>query len=56
VPEAAPAAAVLEARYAAIFETSPDAIIAIDQAGKIIEWNPAAEAIFGYTRALAMGR
>ncbi len=45
-----------ETRYAAIFETTPDAIITIDQAGKITDWNPAAEKIFGYTCALAMGR
>jgi two-component system cell cycle sensor histidine kinase/response regulator CckA len=45
-----------EALCAAILETSQDAIISIDEAGKITEWNPAAEDMFGYTRALAMGR
>lgn len=42
--------------YAAILETSPDAIISIAKTGKITEWNPAAEEMFGYTRALAVGR
>jgi PAS domain S-box-containing protein len=45
-----------EARKTAILETAPDAIISIDQSGRIIEWNPAAERIFGYSRALALGR
>jgi PAS domain S-box-containing protein len=45
-----------EALCAAILGTNPDAIISIDEAGKITEWNPAAEDMFGYTRALAMGR
>jgi PAS domain S-box-containing protein len=45
-----------EARKTAILETALDAIISIDQAGKIIEWNPAAERIFGYSRELALGR
>ncbi|HZP61581.1 MAG TPA: PAS domain S-box protein [Opitutaceae bacterium] len=61
VPEKDPAESILawhapEARYATILETSLDAIITIDQAGKITDWNPAAEEIFGYTCALAMGR
>ena len=45
-----------EARKAAVLETALDAIISIDQDGKIIEWNPAAERIFGYSRELALGR
>ena len=45
-----------EARYVSILETSPDAVIEIDRSGIITDWNPAAENIFGYTRALAMGR
>jgi PAS domain S-box-containing protein len=59
--EEAPTQAILaqrghEALCAAILETNPDAIISIDEAGKITEWNPAAEDMFGYTRALAIGR
>lgn len=45
-----------EARKAAVLETALDAIISIDHEGKIIEWNPAAERIFGYSRELALGR
>jgi PAS domain S-box-containing protein len=45
-----------EARKSAILETALDAIVTIDPAGKIIEWNPAAEKIFGYSRELALGR
>ena len=45
-----------ETRKAAVLETALDAIISIDQEGKIIEWNPAAERIFGYSRELALGR
>lgn len=45
-----------EARKAAVLETAIDAIVSIDQQGKIIEWNPAAERIFGYSRELALGR
>jgi PAS domain S-box-containing protein len=45
-----------EARKAAILETSLDAIVSVEQDGKIIEWNPAAERIFGYSRELALGR
>jgi PAS domain S-box-containing protein len=45
-----------EARKTAIVETSLDAIISIDHEDRIIEWNPAAERIFGYSRELALGR
>lgn len=45
-----------ESRKAAVLETALDAIISIDQAGKISEWNPAAEQIFGYSRELALSR
>jgi PAS domain S-box-containing protein len=45
-----------EARKTAVLETALDAIISVDQNGKIIEWNPAAEKIFGYSRELAIGR
>jgi PAS domain S-box-containing protein len=45
-----------EARKSAILETALDAIVTIDQQAKIIEWNPAASEIFGYSRELALGR
>lgn len=45
-----------EARKAAILETALDAIITIDQAGNIVEFNPAAERIFGYRRSQVLGQ
>jgi two-component system NtrC family sensor kinase len=45
-----------EALNAAIIAAALDCIIAIDEAGNIIEFNPAAEATFGYRRAEALGR
>ena len=45
-----------ESRKAAVLETALDAIVSIDSDNKVIEWNPAAERIFGYSRELAMGR
>lgn len=45
-----------EERYSAIVNGALDAIIAIDQDGMITEFNPAAERLFGYGRAEAMGR
>ncbi|MBV8780962.1 MAG: PAS domain S-box protein [Phycisphaerae bacterium] len=47
---------VSEARLADIVRSSLDCIIGMDADGKIIEWNPAAEAVFGYGRASAVGR
>jgi PAS domain S-box-containing protein len=45
-----------EARLRAILETANDAVISIDEAGRIVEFNPAAERIFGYSRSWALGR
>lgn len=39
-----------------ILNTALDAIVLIDQQGKIREWNPAAERIFGFTREQVMGK
>jgi PAS domain S-box-containing protein len=39
-----------------ILENSPTAIAEVDLADTIIAWNPAAEALFGYTRQEAIGR
>ncbi len=45
-----------EARYRALVEQSPIAIIEWDIDYRIIEWNAAAEKIFGYSRAQALGQ
>lgn len=45
-----------EARKGAILETALDAIISIDHAGRVQEWNPAAEQMFGRLRTDAVGR
>jgi PAS domain S-box-containing protein len=39
-----------------IVDTALDAVIAINQQGAITEWNPQAEAMFGWHRAEALGR
>ena len=40
----------------ALLETALDCIISMDATGQIIEFNPAAERVFGHTRAEAVGR
>jgi len=44
-----------EARKSAVLEVALDCIITIDAQGHILEFNPAAEATFGYTRAEVLG-
>lgn len=48
--------AVSEARKSAVVDGALDCIIAIDATGRVVEWNPAAEATFGYRRADAVGQ
>jgi diguanylate cyclase (GGDEF)-like protein/PAS domain S-box-containing protein len=45
-----------EAREAAILEAALDGIVTIDADGHVVEFNPAAEAMFGYARDEAVGR
>jgi PAS domain S-box-containing protein len=44
-----------EARLRAILESALDCIVTIDHEGHIVEFNPAAEKLFGYQRSAAMG-
>lgn len=41
---------------AAILETALDAIVVMDSAGLVRDWNPAAERMFGFTRDEVLGR
>jgi diguanylate cyclase (GGDEF)-like protein/PAS domain S-box-containing protein len=50
------AAHVADAVTAAIVQTALDAIVMMDHHGRVVEFNPAAERIFGYSRADAVGR
>jgi diguanylate cyclase (GGDEF)-like protein/PAS domain S-box-containing protein len=45
-----------ESLKGAILESSLDCLIAIDHEGRIVEFNPAAEAAFGVTREQALGK
>lgn len=45
-----------EARKSAILETALDCIITMDHQGKVIEFNPAAEKTFGFSRTEVVGR
>jgi PAS domain S-box-containing protein len=45
-----------ESRLAAMLEAALDAVVTMDAGGRVIGWNHAAEAIFGYSAAEAGGR
>ncbi|MGH6929517.1 MAG: PAS domain S-box protein, partial [Dongiaceae bacterium] len=45
-----------EAQKGAVIELALDAVIVIDSQGRVLEFNPAAERIFGFTRAEMLGR
>ena len=44
-----------EARSTAILQSALDCVITMDSTGRVVEFNPAAERTFGYTRAEAIG-
>lgn len=44
------------ASYRRVVEQSPDAYVSVDDVGGVTEWNPAAEAIFGWRRDEVLGR
>ncbi|MGD9787735.1 MAG: PAS domain S-box protein [Sulfuricellaceae bacterium] len=45
-----------EEKFRQISATAQDAILMMDEEGRLIYWNPAAERIFGYTAEEALGR
>jgi len=45
-----------EARKTAILESALDCIVTMDHGSHVLEFNPAAERVFGYTRAEAVGK
>jgi len=44
-----------EARVGAVMQSAPNAIVSIDEAGVVHDWNPAAARIFGWSAAEAVG-
>lgn len=45
-----------EALSTAIIASAPDCVVVMDDGGRVVEWNPAAERTFGYARAAAIGQ
>ena len=45
-----------EAIKMSIFETALDAVISIDASGNVVEFNPSAERLFGYSREETLGK
>ena len=45
-----------EARVRAVLNSALSAVVVMDVTGRIIDWNPRAERMFGWTRAEALGR
>ncbi|MFO0822172.1 MAG: PAS domain S-box protein [Gemmataceae bacterium] len=50
------AARAAESRHRAVIDAALDCILTIDREGRIIEFNPAAERTFGYSKAEVLGR
>ncbi len=53
---AAEALAASEARHRAVVESAADGMVTINSTGKIAAWNPAAELLFGWPAAEAIGQ
>src|ERR1700719_249740 len=47
---------MLEMMYRGILDTALDCIITMDADGRVLEFNPAAERVFGFSRAEAIGK
>ncbi len=45
-----------EARTRELLASALDAVITMDHEGRVVEWNPAAERMFGFSRAVVVGR
>jgi len=45
-----------EILYRSVVESSPDAFVAADEDGRIVEWSPRAEQLFGWPAGEVMGR
>lgn len=45
-----------EERVQSIIRNAPDAVVVINRNSEVLQWNPKAETIFGYTAQEAMGR
>ncbi len=43
-------------RLRAVVDSSLDCVVTMDRRGNVVDWNPAAERTFGYTRDAAVGR
>lgn len=52
----APATLLPQGVLSSFLEVALDAVVVMDGQGKLVEFNPAAEALFGYTRSEVLGR
>ena len=50
------AASESDTRRAAILHSALDCIVTVDEQGRIVEFNPAAEATFGHAASAVLGR
>ena len=45
-----------ESRARGVIDTALDGFVQLDEAGRVVEWNPSATAMFGWSRENAMGK